>query len=106
MEEIRGGKDLDTNAMKTALGLINLFGNMKDIRLELTMAAISFVRALTNDDYNVNNTMRKRSKCNISSAAENGDDKEEEGEIIVEPKKRRRLESSIINKRRHLQNMN
>ena len=100
VEEIRRGEKIDTNAMKTALALINLFGNMKDIRLEPTMAAISFVRALTNDDYNVNNTMRKRSKCNISSA-ENGDDKEEEGEIIVEPKKRR-LESSIINKKTSL----
>ena len=100
VEEIRRGEKIDTNAMKTALALINLFGNMKDIRLEPTMAAISFVRSLTNDDCNVNNTMRKKSKCNISSA-ENGDDKEEEGEIIVEPKKRR-LESSVINKKTSL----
>ena len=102
MEEIRRGEKIDTNAMKTALALINLFGNMKDIRLDPTMAAISFVRTLTNDDYNVNNTMRKRSKCNISSGAENGDDKEEEGEIIVVEPKKRRLESSIINKKTSL----
>ena len=102
VEEIRRGENIDTNAMKTALALVNLCGNMKDVRLEPTMAAMSFVRSLTNDEYNVNNTLRKKSKCDISST-ENGDDKEEEEEEgeIIEPKKRR-LESSVINKKTSL----
>ena len=88
--------------MKTALALVNLCGNMRDVRYEPTMAATSFVRLLTNDEYNVNNTLRKRSKCVVNST-ENGDDdkEEEEGEIIKEPKKRR-IESEIVNKKTSL----
>ena len=65
-----------------ALSLINLHGNMKDIRREPTMAAMSFIRSITNDDYNINNTLRKKSKCVVSTAEKNGDDdnKEEEEE--------------------------
>ena len=98
VEEIRGGKDLDNKAMKVALSLVNLCGNMKDIRYEPTMAALSFVRSITNDEYNVNNTLRKKSKCVIST--ENGNDKEEEEEEgeIVEPRKKR-LESSVLNEK-------
>ena len=59
VEEIRGGKDLDNKAMKAVLSLVNLCGNMKDIRYEPTMAALSFVRSITNNEYNVNNTLRK-----------------------------------------------
>ena len=87
MEEIREGKDLDEKAMKVALSLVNLCGNMKDIRYEPTMAAMSFVRSITNDEYNINNVLRKKSKYTTNT--ENGDDKEEEEEgEIIEPKKR------------------
>ena len=101
MEEIRRGEKIDTNAMKTALALVNLCGIMRDVRLKPTMAATSFVRSLTNDEYNVNNTLRKKSKCIISTENDGDDNKEEEGEIIEEPKKRR-LESSVINKKTSL----
>ena len=101
MEDIRGGKDLDTKAFKVALSLINLHGNMKDIRHEPTMAAMSSIRSITNDDYNINNTLRKKSKSIVSTEKNGGDDnkeEEEEGEIIEGPeKKRRRLESKVIN---------
>ena len=79
--------------MKVALALVNLCGNMKDVRYEPTMAAMSFIRSITNDDYNVNNILRKKSKF---TSTENSDDKEE-GEIIET--KRKRLESSILNKK-------
>ena len=101
VEEIRGGKDLDNKALKTALALINLCGNMKDVRYEPTMAAISFIRSITNDEYNVNNTLRKKSKYTTTSTenSSGGNDKEE-GEIIEEPKKKMRLESEeVINKK-------
>ena len=100
MDEIRKGEDLDNKALKTALALINLCGNMKDIRYEPTMAAISFIRSITNDEYNVNNTLRKKSKYTTTSTenSSGGNDKEE-GEII-EPKKKMRLESEeVINKK-------
>ena len=86
--------------MKTALALVNLCGNMKDIRLEPTMAAMSFIRSLTNDEYNINNVLRKKSKYTTTTNTENGDDKEEEEEEgeIIEPKKKR-LESEVINKK-------
>ena len=88
VEEIREGKDLDKKAMKAALSLVNLCGNMKDVRYEPTVAAMSFVRSITNDEYNINNVLRKKSKCTTTTRnTENGDDKEEEGEII-EPKKK------------------
>ena len=93
VDEIRKGENLDRKAMKVALALVNLCGNMKDVRYEPTMAAMSFIRSITNDDYNVNNILRKKSKF---TSTENSDDKEE-GEII-EPK-RNRLESSILNKK-------
>ena len=87
MEEIREGKDLDEKVMKVALSLVNLCGNMKDVRYEPTMAAMSFVRSITNDEYNINNVLRKKSKYTTNT--ENGDDKEEEEEgEIIEPKKR------------------
>ena len=101
VEEIRGeGKDLDKKAMKVALSLVNLCGNMKDVRYEPTMAAMSFVRSITNDEYNINNVLRKKSKCTTTTNMENGNDKEEEEEgEIIEPKKKRRLESEVINKK-------
>ena len=94
VEEIRRGEDIDNEAMKAALAAVNLCGIMKDIRHEPTMAAISFVRSLTNDEYNINNTLRKKSKCTTTTT-----DKEEEEEEVVEPPKKRRLESEIINKK-------
>ena len=100
MDEIRKGEDLDNKALKVALSLVNLCGNMKDIRYEPTMAAMSFVRSLTNDEYNINNTLRKKSK--YTTTTENsggGDDKEEEEEgEAIEPK-RRRIESEVVNKK-------
>ena len=100
MEDIRGGKDLDNKALKVALSLVNLCGNMKDIRYKPTMAAMSFVRSLTNDEYNVNNTLRKKSKYTTTTEnSSGGDDKEEEEEgEVIEPK-RRRIESEIVNKK-------
>ena len=88
VEDIRGGRDLDNKVFKVALSLLNLHGNMKDIRHEPTMAAMSFVCSLTNDDYNINNILRKKSKYTVSTENnENGGDdnkeeEEEEGEII------------------------
>ena len=102
VEEIRGGRDLDNKALKVALSIVNLLGNMKDIRYEPTMAAISFVRSITNDEYNVNYALRKKSKYTTNT--ENGDDKEEEeeGEIIEEPPKKMRLESTVVNEKTSL----
>ena len=87
--------------MKTTLALVNLLGNVKDIRHEPTMAAISFTRSITNDDYNVNYTLRKKSKCVVT---EKNDGEEEEGEIIEEPppKKTMRLESVVVNEKTSL----
>ena len=105
MEEIRRGEKIDTNVMKTALALVNLFGIMRDVRQEPTMAATSFVRSVMNDDYNVNNTLRKRSRCIISTEKnDDGDEKnkEEEGETIEEEPKKMRLESSVVNKKTSL----
>ena len=101
VEDIRGGKDLDNKALKVALSLINLYGNMKDIRYEPTMAAMTFLRSITNDKYNINNTLRKKSKCIVSTEKNGNDNKEEEeeGEIIEGPEKKRRLESEVINKK-------
>ena len=95
VDEIRKGENLDGKAMKVALAIVNLCGNMKDVRYEPTMAAMSFIHSITNDEYNVNNILRKKSK--FTTSTENSDDKEEEGEII-EPK-RKRLESSILNEK-------
>ena len=103
VEEIRKGEDLDNKALKTALALVNLLGNMKDIRYEATMAAISFIRSITNDEYNVNYVLRKKSKYNTNT--ENGDDKEEEeeeGEIVEELPKKMRLESTVVNEKTSL----
>ena len=97
MDEIREGKDLDNKAMKVALSLVNLCGNMKDDRYEPTMVAMSFVRSITNDEYNINNTLRKKSKCIISTEDGSDDVEEEEGEV-TEPKKKR-LESSVLNEK-------
>ena len=98
MEEIREGKDLDKKVMKVALSLVNLCGNMKGVRYEPTMVAMSFVRSITNDEYNINNVLRKKSKYTTNT--ENGDNKEEEEEgEIIEPKKKMRLESEVINKK-------
>ena len=96
MNEIRKGENLDDKAMKVALALVNLCGNMKDARYEPTMAAMSFIRSITNDEYNVNNILRKKSECTTTSTENSGDDKEE-GEVI-EPK-RKRLESGVLNKK-------
>ena len=100
MDEIRKGEDLDNKALKVALSLVNLWGNMKDIRYEPTMVAMSFVRSLTNDEYNINNTLRKKSKYTTTTEnSSGGDDKEEEEEgEVIEPK-RRRIESEVINKK-------
>ena len=99
MDQIRKGEDLDNKALKAALSFVNLCGNMTDIRHELTMAAMSFVRSLTNDEYNVNYTLRKKSKFTTTtegnSSGGGGDDKEEE---VIEPK-RMRIESEVINKK-------
>ena len=105
MEDIRGGRDLDNKAFKVALSLLNLHGNMKDIRHEPTMAAMSFVRSLTNDDYNINNTLRKKSKYTTtaenSSGGDDNKEEEEEGEVVEggPEKKRRRIESEVTNKK-------
>ena len=96
MNEIRKGENLDDKAMKVALALVNLCGNMKDARYEPTMAAMSFIRSITNDEYNVNNILRKKSECTTTSMENSGDDKEE-GEVI-EPK-RKRLESGVLNEK-------
>ena len=98
VEQIRKGEDLDSKAFKTALSLVNLCSNMTNIRHEPTMAAMSFVRSLTNDEYNVNHTLRKKSSSSFTTTTtteeENSGDKEGE----VEPK-RRRVESEIVNKK-------
>ena len=94
--EIRKGVDLNDKAMKVALSLVNLCGNMKDARYEPTMAAMSFIHSITNDEYNINNILRKKSKCTTSTESSSGDDKEE-GEVI-EPE-RKKLESTILNKK-------
>ena len=95
VEQIRKGEDLDSKAFKTALSLVNLCGNMVDIRHEPTMAAMSFVRSLTNDEYNVNRMLRKKSSFTTTTTEEeNSGDKEGE----VEPK-RRRVESEMVNKK-------
>ena len=96
MNEIRKGENLDDKAMKVALALVNLCGNMKDARYEPTMVAMSFIRSITNDEYNVNNILRKKSECTTTSMENSGDDKEE-GEVI-EPK-RKRLESGVLNEK-------
>ena len=62
VDEIRKGENLDRKAMKVALALVNLCENMKNVRYEPTMAAMSFIRSITNDDYNGNNILRKKSK--------------------------------------------
>ena len=98
MDEIRKGENLDRKAMKVALALVNLCGNMKDVRYEPTMAAMSFIRSITNDDYNVNNILRKKSKF---TSTENSDDKEE-GEIIEPKRKFLRSISSLICRCREL----
>ena len=99
MDQIRKGEDLDNKVLKAALSFVNLCGNMTDIRHELTMAAMSFVRSLTNDEYNVNYTLRKKSKFTTTTTEGNssggGDDKEEE---VIEPK-RMRIESEVVNKK-------
>ena len=97
MDQIRKGEDLDNKALKAALSLVNLCGNMTDIRYEPTMAAMSFVRSLTNDEYNVNYTLRKKSKFTTTTGENSGggDDKEEE---VIEPK-RMRMESEVVNKK-------
>ena len=99
VDQIRKGEDLDNKALKVALSLVNLCGNMTDIRYEPTMAAMSFVRLLTNDEYNVNYTLRKKSKFTTTTGGDSGggDDKEEEEEVI-EPK-RMRIESEVVNKK-------
>ena len=88
---------MDNKALKAALSFVNLCGNMTDIRYEPTMAATSFVRSLTNDEYNVNYTLRKKAKFTTTTEGNSGgggNDKEEEE--VIEPK-RMRIESEVVN---------
>ena len=85
-KEIRKGNDLDKFAMKIALALINLCGNLSEIRYEATMAATGFVRSQMKEEYNVNNVLRKVKKRFVCT--DNND--EEEGEII---EKKKRIET-------------
>ena len=85
MDEIRKGNDLDKFATKIGLALVNLCGNLSEVRYEATMAATRFVRSQTKEEYNVNNVLRKvkkRSTCTTDN------DDEEEGEIVEKKKKR------------------
>ena len=86
---------MDKKAFKTALSLVNLCSNMVDVRHEPTMAATSFVRSLTNDDYNLNRTLRKKSTFSTTSTEE---EEKNSGDKEVEPK-RRRVESEMVNKK-------
>ena len=83
VEEIRSGKELDKHAMKIALSMVNLLGNMKDVRHGATISAMNFVRSLTNEEYNVNNMLRKRGRFVFTQ-----DSDDEEGEIVDTKKKR------------------
>ena len=93
VEEIRGGVGLDKYAMKIALSMVNLCTNMKDVRHGATSSAMNFIRSLTNDEYNVNNMLRKRGKFICTQ-----DSDDEEGEIPDSKKKR--VESSVHNEAR------
>ena len=76
VEEIRGGVGLDKYAMKIALSMVNLCTNMKDVRHGATSSAMNFIHSLTNDEYNVNDMLRKRGKFICTQ-----DSDDEEGEI-------------------------
>ena len=76
VKEIRGAVGLDKYAMKIALSMVNLCTNMKDVRHGATSSAMNFIRSLTNDEYNVNNMLRKRGKFICTQ-----DSDDEEGEI-------------------------
>ena len=89
---IRKGEDLDKYVMKIALSLVNLFGNMRDIRHEPTLSAINFIRSVSSNEYNINNMLRKRAKF---TCIQDSDD--EEGEIVES--KKRRVESTVHNER-------
>ena len=92
MKEIRKGNDLDKFAMKIALALINLCGNLSEVRYEATMAATRFVRSQMKEEYNVNNVLRKVKKRFICT----DNDDEEEGEII---EKKKRIETVVLNEK-------
>ena len=92
MDEIRKGNDLDKFATKIGLALVNLCGNLSEVRYEATMAATRFVRSQTKEEYNVNNVLRKVKKR--FTCTDNDD--EEEGEII---EKKKRIETTIINEK-------
>ena len=79
--------------MKIALSIVNLLGNMEDVRHGPTLSAMNFVRSLTNEEYNVNNMLRKRGKF---ICIQDSDDKEGE---IVDTKKKKRIESTVHNER-------
>ena len=93
MDEIRKGNDLDKFATKIALALVNLCGNLSEVRYEATMAATRFVRSQTKEEYNVNNVLRK-AKRRFVGTDDNND--EEEGEIV---EKKKRIETTIINEK-------
>ena len=76
---IRKGEDLDKYAMKIALSLVNLIGNMRDIRHEPTLSAINFIRSVSSNEYNINNMLRKKAKF-TTCIQDSSDD--EEGEIV------------------------
>ena len=68
--------------MKIALSMVNLCANMKDVRHGPTSSAMNLIRSLTNDEYNVNNMLRKRGKFICTQ-----DSDDEEGEIPDSQKK-------------------
>ena len=90
LEEIRRGNDLDKYAMKIGLALVNLCGNLGEVRYEATMAATRFVRSQTKEEYNVNHVLRKIKKRFVCT------EKDDEGEII---EKKKRTETTILNEK-------
>ena len=91
-KEIRKGNDLDKFAMKIALALINLCGNLSEIRNEATMAVTRFIRSQMKEEYNVNNVLRK---VKIRFVCNDNNDKEE-GEIV---EKKKRIEPVVLNEK-------
>ena len=90
--KLEKGTNLDKFAMKIGLALVNLCGNLSEVRYKATMAATRFVRSQTKEEYNVNNVLRKTKKR--FTCTDNDD--EEEGEII---EKKKRIETTIINEK-------
>ena len=80
VEDIRGEKELDKYAMKIALSIVNLCGNMKDVRHGPTLSAMNLIRSITSDEYNVNNMLRKRGKFICIQDSDN--EGLEDGEIL------------------------